>query len=175
MSTILFIHRHRMLQQAVAVSLFPEHDVRVADSIPETAAVDDVDLVIVDGASPDDPDGLVDRAAQAVRQWNIPVVWVEGAGSLRGPKRDKMLVIQTPIQKAALQAAVAELLVSAAKSAPGSRPPARVHEGASSHAAEAQGPAVPTPAGNDKKVIDLLEVVVEPLGPTRSKSQQTKQ
>jgi hypothetical protein len=174
MSTILLIHRHRMLQQAIAVALFPEHDVRVADAIPETAAVDDVDLVIVDAASADDPDGLVDRAAQAVRQWNMPVVWLEGAGSLRAPKRDKMLVIKTPIQKDALLAALAELLASPAKSAQGSQPPSRLPQGSSSQAAAANSADAPMPAANDKKVIDLLEVVAEPLGPT-SKSPQAKQ
>jgi hypothetical protein len=154
MSTILFINGHRMLQQAVAVSLFPEHDVRVTDTIPEPTAVEGVDLVIIDAASLDARDGKLPN-------WNVPVIWIEGPDSSPAPQRDKLAVIKTPVQRNTLHAAVAELL-SWSTARPASETRGARPGGTSSQAAVEAKPAGAAETSGAKKVIELLDVVEEP-------------
>jgi hypothetical protein len=99
-----------MLQQAIAVSLFPEHEVRVATSAPDAGSVADVDAVIVDGAWTDERDAFVEGSVRAARKTNLPIIWIEGAASSRPPQYDRLVVIKTPIERSALKAALAESL-----------------------------------------------------------------
>jgi hypothetical protein len=48
MSKILVVETHRMLQQAIALALFPEHEVKIVSAIPESSELKDFDAVIVD-------------------------------------------------------------------------------------------------------------------------------
>jgi len=112
MGNILLIEPHRVLQQAIALSLFPEHDVRVEDSAgASTAAVlDGMDLVIVDAAALRDSSRLSPELARAIQGSSIPTLWIDENESADPPKRDKLVVVMKPIENAAFQSAVADLL-----------------------------------------------------------------
>jgi hypothetical protein len=173
MSTILFINGHRMLQQAVAVSLFPEHEVRVADTIPDPTAIGEVDVVIIDAASLEEGDGNIAQAARELPKGNVPLIWIEGPDSSPAPQRDKLVVVKTPVQKNALHAAVAELL-SWSTGRPVSETPGGQSGGTSSKAVVEAKPADPAETPGDKKVIELLDVVEEPDVQMKRTAPQTK-
>jgi hypothetical protein len=158
MSTILFINGYRMLQQAVAVSLFPDHEVRVTDTLPDPAAVGEVEAVIVDAASPEEADGMMARAAEEVLKWNIPVIWIEDPGSSQAPECDRVVVIKTPLQRSALHAAVTESL----------------SRGKSGSASSGPVAAAAVEGFGHKKVIELLDVVEPPDIQLGGKVPQTK-
>jgi hypothetical protein len=112
MGKILLIEPHRVLQQAIALSLFPGHDVRVEDGAgASTAAVlDGMDLVIVDAAALRASSRLSPELARAIQGSSIPTLWIEENESADPPKRDKLVVVMTPIENAAFQSALADLL-----------------------------------------------------------------
>jgi hypothetical protein len=172
MSTILFINGYRMLQQAVAVSLFPDHEVRITDTVPDPAAIGGVEAVIVDAASPEQADGMIARAAREALKWNIPVIWIEEPGSSQAPQRDRLVVIRTPLERGALHAAVTESL-RRGESSPASAPLPAAHGSAASGPA-AEKPAAPAKGLGQKKVIDLLDVVEAPDVESGGKAPRTK-
>jgi hypothetical protein len=161
MSTILFINGYRMLQQAVAVSLFPDHEVRVSDKVPDPAIIGEVEVVIVNAVSPEEGDGMIARAAREVLKWNIPVIWIEDPGSSQAPECDRVVVIKTPLQRSALHAAVTESL-SRGKPGPASETAPAAHGSTSSGPVAAERPATPAEGVGQKKVIELLDVVEAP-------------
>ena len=127
MGKILLIEPHRVLQQAIALSLFPEHDVRVEDGAgASTAAVlDGMDLVIVDAAALRESSRLSPELLRAIQGSPVPTLWIEENESADPPKRDKLVVVMKPIENAAFQSALADLLSGSSprqepkKSAPG--------------------------------------------------------
>ncbi len=112
MGTILLIEPHRVLQQAIALSLFPGHDVRVEDGAgASTAAVlDGMDLVIVDAAALRASGRLSPELARAIQGSSLPTLWIDENESADPPKRDKLVVVMKPIENAAFQSALADLL-----------------------------------------------------------------
>jgi hypothetical protein len=112
MGKIILIEPHRVLQQAIALALFPEHDVRVEDGAgASTAAVlDGMDLVIVDAAALRESSRLSPELARAIQGSSIPTLWIDENESADSPKRDKLVVVMKPIENAAFQSAVADLL-----------------------------------------------------------------
>jgi len=112
MGKILLIEPHRVLQQAIALSLFPGHDVRVEDGAgASTAAVlDGMDLVIVDAAALRASGRLSPELARSIQGSSIPTLWIDENESADPPKRDKLAVVMTPIENAAFQSALADLL-----------------------------------------------------------------
>lgn len=111
MGKILLIEPHRVLQQAIALSLFPEYDVRVEDGAGASAAdFDGMDLVIVDAAALRESSRLSPELARAIRSSSIPTLWIDENESADPPKRDKLVVVMKPIENAAFQSALTELL-----------------------------------------------------------------
>jgi hypothetical protein len=145
MSRIFLIEPHRVLQQAIALSLFPEHDVQVAEAA-EAAAIgalnDDIDLVIVDAASLREGDKLSPEVNRAFEASPVPIIWIDDGDSPH-PKRDKLAVVLKPIESGALQTALADLLAPAS---------ARKERKASPRKGK---------AGSEPELIDLTEVVEE--------------
>src|ERR1051325_4940770 len=94
MSRVLLIEPHRVLQQALALSLFPEHDVRVEDSIDAGA------LRAAGKLTPD-----LQRALEAAK---TPTLWIDDDSAQ--PKRANLTVMAPPITSGSLQSAVADLL-----------------------------------------------------------------
>jgi DNA-binding NarL/FixJ family response regulator len=153
MSKIFLLEPHRVLQQAIALSLFPEHDVQVAEAAGAAAIdalKDDIDLVIVDAAALREGDKLSAEMNRAIEASPVPIVWIDDGDSPH-PKRDKLAVVLKPIESGALQTALADLLA-----------PANAHK-------ERKASPRKGKAGSDPELIDLTEVVEEePFSETKS-------
>ena len=161
MGKILLIEPHRVLQQAIALSLFPEHDVRVEDGAgASTAAVlDGMDLVIVDAAALRESSRLSPELARAIQGSSIPTLWIDENESADPPKRDKLVVVMKPIENATFQSAVADLLS-------GSRPrqePKKAAPGEEKTQATKGEKAQPEP-------IELVEIVEEESSAEKSET-----
>ena len=186
MSKIFVVEAHRMLQQAIALALFPQHEVKIGSAIPESSALRDFDAVIVDLGPLGEPDEAFAQGVRAVQSWKVPTVWVQGSSHGAAPQRENLIPINTPIEKEVLLSALAECLGTPAKEKrldPSTRAPALagdspsgfrptgVPEGAtgspvglhktavSSKAEDNQGGAAA--AAGDSEVIELLEIVEE--------------
>jgi len=186
MSKILVVETYRMLQQAIALALFPEHEVEIRSAIPESSELMGFDAVIIDMGSIGESDGDFEPAIRAVQSWKVPTVWVQGSSHGPTPQRENLIAINTPIEKEVLLSALAECLGIPSKEKrldPSTRAPAwagdsrsgfrptGVLEGAtgspveldkaavSSRAADNQGGAAA--AAGDSEVIELLEIVEE--------------
>jgi|SRR5262249_37982854 len=148
MSRVLLIEPHRVLQQALALSLFPEHDVRVEESIDTdlSGALKEVDLLIVDAAALRTAGKLPAELRRALEAAKTPTVWIDDDKAR--PKRANLTVIAPPIASGSLQNAVADLLSGK------SEKPKKAAAATKTHNMEA-----PDDAGGG--LIDLVEVVEE--------------
>jgi len=145
MSKIFLLEPHRVLQQAIALSLFPEHDVQVAEAADASAIgalKDDIDLVIVDAAALRASDKLSPEMNRALEASPVPIVWIDESDSSH-PKRDKLAVVLKPIESGALQTALADLLAPASERKGGKSSPPKGK------------------ARKEAELIDLTEVVEE--------------
>ena len=186
MSKILVVEAHRMLQQAIALALFPEHEIKIASAIPESSALKDFDAVIVDLGPLGEPNEAFAQGVRAVQSWKVPTVWVRGSSHGPTPQRENLIPINMPIEKEVLLSALAECLGTISKEKrldPSTRSPAKA--GASRSGVRPTGVpegATGSPVGIDKsagssraednpsgaaavaggsEVIELLEIVEE--------------
>ena len=152
MGKILLIEPHRVLQQAIALYLFPEHDVQVDEGGGASggAVLDGIDLVIVDASALREKNRLSPELARAIQGSSVPTLWIDENEFADSPKRDKLAVVMKPIESAAFQSALTDLLS-------GSRPredrKKAAPEKLKAHKAKS-GKAEPEP-------IELVEVVEE--------------
>ena len=153
MSKILVVEPHRMLQQAIVLALFPEHEVKSASALPEPSELEDFAAVIVDAESLGEPGEESASAIRAVHGWKIPTLWVQGPSNGPAPQREKLVVLKTPIEREVLLSALAECLGTASKQTRLEKPAGsvRAKDSRAGAAAAAGGP----------EVIELLEVVEE--------------
>jgi hypothetical protein len=116
MGKVVLIEPHKVLQQAIALSLFPEHDVQVKEAVSpsDISAFGDADLLIVDAAALRENNHFSPELSRAIESAAIPTVWIDDDESARPAEREKLAVVMKPIESAAFQAALAQLL-----SAPG--------------------------------------------------------
>jgi len=112
MSKILVIQPHRMLRQAITLFLFPAHEVQVTESVPQSLPAGDFDAVIVDAASLRETTGLDAKTMDRIQNLTVPTVWIDSRESTQRPKRDKLVIVQAPIDKEKLQSALAHCLNS---------------------------------------------------------------
>lgn len=149
MSKVLLVEPHKVLQQAFALSLFPEHDVKVEESI-ETPAVSQlagVDLLIIDAAALREKGKLTPELKRALQLSKASVLWIDESED--APARERLMAIGRPVDNAALQSAVADLLSGGAV-----KGPRRKRSGSESGKTAAhQEP--------QSQLIDLVEVVEE--------------
>ncbi len=112
MGKILLIEPSKILRQAIALSLFPEHEVQVEEGISASGvgSLKDYDLLIVDGAALRESDQLTPEITRAIQGCKIPTLWLEEDESSRPPKREKLLIVKKPIEKEPFQSALAGLL-----------------------------------------------------------------
>ncbi len=162
MSKILVIEPHRILQQAIALALFPEHEVKIASAIPESSELKNFDAAIVDMGSLGEPDGAFAQGIRAVQSWKVPTVWVEGASAGQAPKREKLVAINSPIEKEVLLSALAECLGTPLK--------AKRNDNAAGQSRTKQSQGAAATAAGEPGVIDLVEVVEE--GPGAKQARQ---
>ena len=110
MSKILLIEPDRMLQQAFIMALFPEHQVKVAHPIPESAP-EETELLIVDGVALQSREALSAQQLRLLAAWKkLPMIWVGGNQLIPAALRGKAVCIEPPLVKQDLQRALAQCL-----------------------------------------------------------------
>ena len=155
MSKILLIQPHKMLQQAIALALFPNHDVHVSETVPASLEKS-FEAVIVDVTALRETSKLSSDSLKIIAGWTTPTIWIGDRESPQTPTRDTLVVMQTPIAKETLYASLAECL--------GTSIPAK-QNGISSVGDKARNEATDIDSGvssatrQDTEVIDLVEVV----------------
>jgi hypothetical protein len=161
MSKILVVEPHRMLQQAIGLSLFPEHEVTFADALPHrnAAEISGYDAVVLDAAALREKNAFSPEAARAIQRWKIPMIWLETGDGPVAPSRQTCVVLQRPVAKERLLAALADCLgVARAKRVENAstvaREPSRVS------LVSANGPS--KPHIDEARIIELVDVVEEP-------------
>jgi hypothetical protein len=110
MSKILVIEPYRILQQGIAISLYPENDVLLIDGVPENLNSNDFDAAIVDAASLREKNALDAAALHAIQQWKIPTIWIEGDVPERVSSRGSVVTLRRPLGRQALVAALRDCL-----------------------------------------------------------------
>src|SRR5919109_3097295 len=113
MSKILVIEPYRILQQGIAISLYPENDVQLMDGVPENLNSNDFDAAIVDAASLQESNALDAAALRSIQEWKMPTIWIGGDVSGRVSSREKVVTLQRPLGRQALMAALRECLGAA--------------------------------------------------------------
>jgi hypothetical protein len=108
MSKILVVEPYKILQRAIAVTFFPEHEVQITDQLPEMNASEQrsYDIVIVDAGALRERNTAGDL--NRVQGWRIPTIWLEEKISTVVPTRDKLVVLRKPILKIDLVSALAQ-------------------------------------------------------------------
>jgi hypothetical protein len=152
MAKVLLVEPHKVLQQALALSLFPEHDVRVVESIDGSAvsALADVELLIVDAAALREKDQFTAELRRALEASKLAVLWIDESGD--PPKRERLAAIARPVDSATLQSVVAALLPGAA-----AKPPSKQRD-------EQKTEKIAAKEAAESPLIDLVEVVEEVPG-----------
>jgi hypothetical protein len=171
MSTILVIQPYKMLQQAFAVALLSDYQVRVQENIPESSAVNNFDAVIVDAAS------LAERNAgselRAVQSWKVPTVWIAKGDAPEVPTRENLVIVKRPVHNDSLRKALSECLtpskVAISKTSPSLARPA------AANGSKAKGKEKSVAAASDERqIIELVEVVEAPTLPHQKKTAAKK-
>ena len=160
MAKVLIIEPHKLLQQAIALALFPEHEARV-EAAPNAAAIGElqgIDLIVIDAGALRDRDQLSPDVVRAVQQTPVPILWLDDDAEARPPKRDKLELVAKPIERDALQSALATLISGAAPP-----PPRRKARAVAEPKAAESKPSRKKPAGDSEPseipLIDLVEIV----------------
>jgi hypothetical protein len=163
MGKIVLIEPRKVLQQAIALSLFPEHDVQVKETVDaaEINAFHDIDLLVVDAAGLRENEKLSPEINRAIQDSKVPTMWIEEGESNHPPKREKLAVVMKPIDSAAFQSALTILLSpSSAKKEP-QKKAAPAEQKAEKSKGGAKKVARGTAEQSAADLIDLVEVVEE--------------
>lgn len=171
MSTILVIQPYKMLQQAFAVALHSDYQVRVQENIPESSAVNNFDAVIVDAAS------LAERNAgselRAVQSWKVPTVWIDKGDAPEVPIRENLVIVKRPVHNDSLRKALLECLTPSKVSIP--KTPQSLSRSAAANGSKAKGKGKSVAAaGDERQIIELVDVVEAPTFPHQKKTAAKK-
>jgi hypothetical protein len=168
MSNVLVIEPRKILQHATAIALFPDHETRIVDAVPEAALVQECDAVIVDAVALREIDALPAQALSAMGEWKVPMVWIDGDGP-QTPACANLVVVKRPVSRDQLRAALAtclgrELMLRASAEAARQQAP-----GSPAKIVRPKSASAPAPA---PRVIELVEVVEEGGGPPEGKEKK---
>jgi len=155
MGKILLIGPNRILNQAVSLYLFPQHDVQVKSNLGEIdpKALQEYDLLIID--APAGADGKLGTAVpRSIQKLKTPTLWLEEDGSTPPAKRERFLSLKLPIERKVFQKALDDLLST--------DKPGKVKSGFRGGRREAKSPQ------GESQFIDLVDIVEEEAGHTRS-------
>jgi hypothetical protein len=108
MSNVLVIEPRKILQHAIAIALFPDHEARIVEALPQAASAPDCDAVIVDAVALKEMNALSPQLASAMGEWNMPLVWIDGDAP-EPPKSVNLVVVKRPVRDE-LRAALATCL-----------------------------------------------------------------
>jgi hypothetical protein len=152
MSTILVVEPYTVLQHAIVVAFFPEHQIRIAEAVPDSPG--DADIVIVDATALRERSRLSSAELRRIFEWDRPIIWIDGVNA---PEPNANVIVNLvrlgmPLKRDELKTTVAECLNNSAgtPSRPVSTLP-RNHTDAS-----ARAPGLRRAA--DREVIELTEV-----------------
>jgi hypothetical protein len=109
MSNVLVIEPRKILQHATAIALFPEHEARLVDAIPEPALLEQCDAVIVDAVALRERNALSAEALHQMNRWSFPIVWIDGDAP-QAPSAPNITIVKRPVSRDELRAAVATSL-----------------------------------------------------------------
>ncbi len=173
MGKIVLVEPHKVLQQAIALSLFPEHEVQVEETVSASgiAALQGIDLLIVDAAALRDSDRLSPEIARAIQSSPIPTVWIDEDEAARAPKRDKLAVVIKPIESAGFQSVLASLLSPSSPRKERKKAPVSGEQKAERDRGAGKKGRVEAGEQSAFQFIDLVDVVEEePPPPEKRKS-----
>jgi hypothetical protein len=171
MSKILLVEPRNILRQAISLALFPDHEVQFASLSSDCSELvaRELDLVIIDSTALKETDKSSVEFLHKLQAWKVPTIWIDDAGGGQAVAHDKLVVLGSPIQKDALQAAIAKCLDrSSAKENGLASMPAKEQiattEGRTATASQATGP----------QIIELVDVVAEPPPRRKSRAQEKR-
>ena len=156
MSRILLVEPRHILRQAMSVALFAEHDLQLAASVSaiNESAAQEFDLIIIDSAALRQAGKASDALLQELQ---VPMIWIDDTNAGQALPQGKTVVLKSPIEKDALQSAIARCL----DGSPANRNPtaARLAKGRTTTketrtAADARA--------SKPQIIELVDVVAEP-------------
>jgi len=112
MSKILVVEPWKMLQQAIALTLIPDHQVSLSAAIPtvEEMSAREYDALIIDATALKEHNRLNAEGISALQEWGIPTLWIEDDNTRFAPTHEKAFVIKRPIEKKTILSAVAACL-----------------------------------------------------------------
>ena len=156
MSKIVVIEPHRILQQGIAIALYPENEVELLARVPENFSAESFDAAIVDCAALREANALTPAALRTVQDWKLPTIWIEDAAPARVADRTNGVTLHRPLARQALLAAVLECLGAGSTKKGNAEIGKRSRERAHSSKASAKGADKPVPV-----IVELTEVVEE--------------
>ncbi len=104
-----------MLQQAIALSLIPDHEVQLRDAIPsiEGSWRKEWDAVVIDAGTLREASALSGEMLRTLESARIPIVWIENSDAAHAPACEQLVVIKEPLDKQALLSALAQCVKTA--------------------------------------------------------------
>ncbi len=161
MGKILLIGPNRILNEAVSLYLFPQHDVQVISNLEEVdaTALQEYDLLIIDApAGADGKSGT--EVPRSVQKLKTPTLWLEGDESIPSPKREGLLSLKMPIERKAFQKALDDLLSTSKPGKKKSGSQGGGGAGGQTHEKRGGGRVAKSPQG-EIQFIDLVDIVEE--------------
>jgi hypothetical protein len=112
MSRILVVEPQKILQQAIVLFLFPDHEVEVNENLAEKEIplVKDFDLAIIDAAALREVNTRGAQWSRTLQGWKIPTIWIEDASGAQAPSGNQFVVLGRPMEREALRAAITKCL-----------------------------------------------------------------
>ena len=113
MEKILLIGPNRILNQAVSLYLYPQHDVQVRSDLEDLdpKSLQEYNLIIVDSPAGADAKSAT-AVTRSIQKLKTPTLWLELEGCIPCPKREQILSVKMPIEREVFQKALDQLLSS---------------------------------------------------------------
>jgi hypothetical protein len=147
-----------MLQQALVVALFTEHEVQVFDKIPAAEVLATAELLIIDAAALRSGDAWSAREVREVQSCRVPIVWIDAETPPDTAAFTNLVRLAPPLKRDVLRAAAAECLrLTGARSSAASKP-ARTGAGKTKAIEPKSQSAAPE---NVREFIELVDVFEE--------------
>jgi hypothetical protein len=155
MSRILVVEPSKMLQQALAFALAPEHQIEITDRLPDGAAPG-VEIAVIDPAAHGGPAAAGPAPHSPIADWQIPIIWLgpDWPPGERAPA--KLVCLHPPLERDSLKRTIADLARSPTGGETIDRPKPTGTAGAKQSRRRKEAAA---PGEREKEVIDLVDVV----------------
>lgn len=171
MSRILVVEPQKILQQAIVLFLFPDHEVEVNEKVSENETWKDFDLAIVDVAALREVNMVGAQWSRTVEGWKIPTIWIDDAAGSQAPTGKQLVVLGRPMQRDALQAAMAKCLGTSLKQN-GTTSISATDRTALLEITAEESSAADAVQVTGSPVIELVDVVEEEPGRKKNRRQQ---